>query len=424
MKNKPLIIAVVAVLIVGLFFALSQSEKPKDVRTRASTASTTLSFTPVSTGTSPINKQVGDSVSLDMMIDPGNNLISLVRIQVRYDPTKLAISTTNPFTINTEAFPIKVEGPVLADGLLSETLSVGIDGSKVIQTKAKVGTVNFTAIGGTSGTSTLVSFTNLTQAMSTGSGDNSYQSVLASTTPATIVIGGSSNVTPTIPVNPSITVNPSVTLNPSITLNPSVTLNPSSNPLTTVSFTILLHGVGSSGDNANPKSSSLSNKSPLHPQRKLEVEISDINNKSIANATGALNYEQQSGSFKGSIALPKNIAKGKYSIKVKTPRYLRKKIPGVFEINPGKDNKITQVDLVAGNTNSDNTLDILDYNAYLNCGYGALNPLPVEDANSLFNKKVCQAHKPPENVDTDDNGIIDSADYNLFLRELSVKSGD
>jgi hypothetical protein len=69
-------------------------------------------------------------------------------------------------------------------------------------------------------------------------------------------------------------------------------------------------------------------------------------------------------------------------------------------------------------------LDILDYNAFLDCGYGVLSPLPVDDANSVFNKTVCQAHRPAENIDIDDNGIVESADYNLFLRELSVHSGD
>ncbi len=431
MQNKPLIITLVILLIVGLFFTLSQSEKPQETRSRAATASTTLSFTPISTGTSPINKQVGDTLALDMMVDPGTNLISLIRFQIRYDPTKLAISPTNPFTINTEAFPAKIEGPILASGLLSETVSIGADGTKAIQAKVKVGTVNFTAIDGTSGTSTIVSFTNLTQALSIGFGDNAYQSVLASTTPATIVIGGNSSVTPTTGLNPSISITPITSVTPATTGNPcsgiscpTTTVSPSGSQLTTASFTILLHGVGTTGDNANPKNGSLSNKSPLHPQRNLEVSVSDINNKSIANISGAINYDRQSGSFKGSIALPRNITKGKYSIKVKTPRYLRKKIPGAFELTPNKDNRIDAVDLVAGDISGDNTLNILDYNGYLNCGYGAVEPLPINDANSLFNKKACQAHKPAENVDTDDNGIVDSADYNLFLRELSVKSGD
>ncbi|HVF69229.1 MAG TPA: cohesin domain-containing protein, partial [Xanthomonadales bacterium] len=367
---------------------------------------------------SPINKQVGDTVALNMMVDPGVNMVSSIKFQVKYDPTKLTISTTNPFTLNTEAFPAILEGPILASGLLGETVSIGADGTKAIQAKVKVGTVNFTAAGSTNGTSTLVSFTNLTQAVSIGPNDNAYQSVLASTTPATIVIGGSSNATPTIG-GPPITITPPVTPPPTVTVTPPV-----GGSLTTASFTILLHGIGSTGDNPNPQNGSLSNKTPLHPQRRLEVQLSDINNRLVASASGAINYDSPSGAFKGSIALAKNITKGKYSIKVKTPRYLRKRIPGIFEITPNKDNQITDIDLVAGDTNNDNSLDILDYNAYLDCGYGSLDPLPVDDANSLFNKKVCQAHVPSENIDTDDNGIVDSADYNLFLRELSVQSGD
>ncbi len=115
---------------------------------------------------------------------------------------------------------------------------------------------------------------------------------------------------------------------------------------------------------------------------------------------------------------------GNYSVKVKTDRYLRKLVPGAQKIALLKDNSITQVALVAGDTNGDNLVNILDYNAFIDCGYGALNPLPLDDANSIFNKRVCQVHTPAINIDVNDNGIIDSTDYNLFLRELSVQSGD
>lgn len=416
-------------VLASLPFMLSLLKKPQEIRSRAANASTTLTFAPESTGTNPINKKIGEAVSLDMMVDPGTNLVSSIKFQIKYDPSKLAISTTNPFTINTEVFPSKLEGPVLASGLLGETVSIGADGTKAIQVKAKVGTVNFTAIEGTNGTSTLVSFTQLTQVVSSGPNDNSYQSVLASTTPATIVIGGSSNITPTNNTTPGVTgiTTPAVTGDPCTgTACPTTTVTaaPTDTALTTVSFTILLHGIGSTGDNPNPRNGSLSNKSPLHPQRQLQVQISDINNQPVGSTSGAINFDAGSGSFKGSIGFPKNIAKGKYSIKVKTPRYLRKRIPGIFEIVTGKDNRITEVDLVAGDTNGDNALDILDYAAYLDCGYGQLEPLPVDDDNSFFNKSICKAHAPTENIDTDDNGIVDSADYNLFLRELSVQSGD
>lgn len=407
MKNKSFLIALIVLLLVGTYFTLTQSKKPQEVRSRAATASTTLSFNPVSTGTNPIQKQVGETIALDMMVDPGSNHVSFVKFQVKYDPTKLALSTTNPFTVNTEALPINVEGPITGSGLLGQSLSIGADPTKVIQAKTKVGTVNFTTIGGTNGTSTIVSFTSITQALSAGPNDNSYQSVLQSTTPATIIIGGNSQAT-TAP-NPSQGV--------SITPGPT-------GAETTVTFDLLLHGVGAAGDNPNPSGSSLSNKSPIHPQRKLSVQILDDSNKLVSSASGAVNYDAQSGSFKGSIAFAQAINEGNYIIKVQTPRYLRKRIQGVQKITPLRDNNMPRTDMVAGDTNGDNTLDILDYNGFLNCGYGVLDPLPIGDPNSEFNKQVCKAHKQAENIDVDDNGIIDSADYNLFLRELSVQSGD
>jgi hypothetical protein len=150
----------------------------------------------------------------------------------------------------------------------------------------------------------------------------------------------------------------------------------------------------------------------------------DTSNKLVASISGAINYDAQSGTFKGSVDLGSNIKEANYSLKVKTDRYLRKLIPGAQKIKPFEDNPITQVALVAGDTNGDNLVNILDYGAFLDCGYGSLNPLPIDDANSIFNKNVCQIHSPAENVDIDDNGIVDSTDYNLFLRELSVENGD
>lgn len=411
MKNKPLIALLFVVFLIGLFLTLSQNRRPQEIRSRAATASTTLSFEPVSTGTNPIQKQVGDTISLDMIVEPGTNHVSFIKFQLRYDPTKLALSTTNPFTINSQAFPINIEGPILGAGLIGESVSIGADPTKVIQTKTKVGTVNFTAIGGTNGTTTLVSFTNLTQALSAGPNDNSYQSVLSSTTPATIIVSGSSNVTP------------SVVVDSCPDFCPTVTAGPTGNR-TTVTFDLLLHGVGSAGDNPNPRGASLSNKNPIHPQRKLDVLIYNSNNQLVSSASGAINYDAGSGSFKGSIPFNAGLKEGDYSVKVKTPRYLRKLVEGIQQITPNKDNRMPRTELVTGDTNTDNFLDILDYNAFLDCGYGVLNPLPIDDANSLFNKKACQAHTPAINIDINDDGIVDSTDYNLFLRELSVQNGD
>ncbi|HSW48492.1 MAG TPA: hypothetical protein VLG67_05430 [Candidatus Saccharimonadales bacterium] len=399
-------------LFLGFFFALllitgltvGNLKKPQNTKSHAASGSTTLVLTPAT-----VSKQIGDAFDLDLMVNPGTNLVSFIKFQIAFDSTKVAFVATNPFTLNSAEFPIKVEGPVINAESIGESVSVGADPTKVIQKTTKVGTLHFTALSNTNGTPATISFTSLTQALSAGASDSARISVLSGTTPATITIGGSSQITPSTTPN----------------LTPTLTPEPTGNDkASTATFTILLHGVGAGGDNPNPGGNSLSNKSPLHPQRDLQVLLFDTSNKLVASISGAINFDAGSGAFKGSVDLGSNIKKGNYSVKVKTDRYLRKLIPGAQEITPLKDNPITQVSLVAGDTNGDNLVNILDYAAFLDCGYGALNPLPVDDANSIFNKNVCQIHTPAVNIDIDDNGIVDSADYNLFLRELSVENGD
>jgi hypothetical protein len=414
-KKKFFLLAFLAVLIASIPFTISILKTPQDPRSRAQYAgSAKLSFEPESSTTSPIQKSIGETVAIDMILDPGTELVSFVKFQIAFDPTKLTLDTDNPFTINNDAFPVKVEGPIVTNNSLGQSLSVGADGTKVIQNKTKIGTVNFRAIGGTGSAVTTVSFNNITQVLSGGSDDGYKTNVLATTTPSYIAIGGTDNLSPTISINPCLQSCPSITPGSSITPDPNQT---------TISFDLLLHGVGAAGDNPNPTGNSLSNKTPLHPQRQLTVEILNSANQPVATSAGAINYDVQAGSFKGSIAFNQAVD-GQYTIKVKTPRYLRKRIAGVQTIKPRQDNRITRTDLIAGDTNGDNFLDVRDYNSFLDCGYGALDPLPIADNNSLFNKAACQNHKPPENIDINDDGIVDSTDYNLFLRELSVQNGD
>ncbi len=399
-QKKALILGSLLVLALSIPITVRFLQPRQEIRSKAA-GSTKLSFTPVSTATAPLQKNVGDTIALDMMVDPGTNLVTFIRFQLQYDPTKLEIVQPDPFTINASAFPQKIEGPVLGSGTVAESLSVGSDPTKAIQAVTKVGTVNFKAIAGTGGAPTTVTYTTLTQALSSGANDQAGENVLSTTTPATIIIEGGTAATPSGTVTPEPT---------------SVT--------TSISLDLLLHGVGAAGDNPNPKGNDLSNKNPLHPQRDVDVIIIDNTNQVIATQAGAILYDNGNGSFTGKIDLGTSFPTGNYNIKVKTDRYLRKLVPGIQTITNLKDNKIPQIDVVAGDINDDNILNVLDYNAFLDCGYGEINPIPMIDPNSTFNKQPCQVHKPVINVDVDDNGVVDSPDYNLFLRELSVQNGD
>lgn len=398
-QKKALILGSLLVLALSIPLTVRVLQPQQEIRSKAA-GSTKLSFTPASSATAPLQKNVGDTIALDMMVDPGTNLVTFIRFQLQYDPTKLEIVQSDPFTINMTAFPQKIEGPVLGSGTIAESLSVGSDPTKAIQQVTKVGTVNFKAIGGTGGAPTTVTYTALTQALSSGANDQAGENVLSTTTPATIVIAGG-------------------------TATPSGSVTPEPTSITTsLSLDLLLHGVGAAGDNPNPRGNDLSNKNPLHPQRDVDIIIIDSTNQVIATQAGAILYDNGDGSFKGKVDLGTSFPTGNYNIKIKTDRYLRKLVPGIQTITNLKDNKIPQIDVVAGDVNDDNILNVLDYNAFLDCGYGEINPIPMIDPNSTFNKQPCQVHKPVINVDVDDNGVVDSPDYNLFLRELSVQNGD
>ncbi len=398
-KKKVILGVALFALLISIPLTVSVLSKQQNDNSHAA-AGASLAFTPSSSTSAPIQSSVGNTIDLDMYVDPGTSNVTFVRYQISYDPTKVQLVAANPVTLNSTAFT-NVEGPVINSGTLAQSVSIGADPTKVITQKTKVATLHFTAVGGTNGTTTTISFGALSQALSSGANDQANQNVLSTTTPAVITISGTGTITGT----------------PSTAPIPTVTG-------TAINFSLLLHGVGSAGDNPNPGASDLSNKSPLHPQRNLIIQVADTNNQIVASSSAPVTYDAASGMFLGAVGLPSTLASGNYSIKIQTDRYLRKLVPGIQQIVMGQATQIPPVQMIAGDTNNDNVLNVLDYNALLDCGYGDLNPLPMNDPNSTFNSKACQAHTPAVDVDINDDGIINSVDYNLFLRELSVQNGD
>jgi hypothetical protein len=399
-NKKNVFLGIVAILALSVPLTISILQQQQETRSKAA-ASTTLEFTPSTTVGNPLVKQIGDTISLDLMVTPGTNLVTFVKFQLTYDATKLQPITPDPFTRNTVSFQSQ-DGPVVNAGTLTASVSVGSDVTKAIQQSTKVGTIQFKAISATNGAPTMITFGSASQALSVGNNDQASENVLSTTTPAAILI------------------------NSSATPSGSITPKPTATGESPLSFKLLLHGIGSAGDNPNPNGSELSNKNPLHPQRNLHVELYDTENNLVTSASGALslNYDEGDGAFLGSLDLGPGIKDGNYNLKVKTDRYLRKRVASIIQIKNGSETHVPETELVAGDINSDNALNVIDYNALLDCGYGDLSPLPLADPNAVYNTPECQAHNPPELVDLDDNGTINSFDYNLFIRELSVQNGD
>jgi hypothetical protein len=404
MNKKIIIFVLMGIILMTIPLTLFITKRRQQTRSSAN-ASTSLSFTPDSTISTPIQKNIGDSVSIDIMVNPASNLVTFVKFQIQYDQTKLALANSNAFVPNIDAFPNTIEGPLIRSNTLAASVSIGSDPAKAVLTATRIGTLNFKAVGATGGTPTQIKYTAITQVLSAGSRDQASENILSTTIPANIEI------------NVPITITPTST--PSATTTPGPTLTS-----TTLKLDMLLHGVGSAGDNPNPDSS-LSNKNPLHPQRNVDVIVIDSNNQIVKNTSGSIIYDADQGNFTGIIDLGPTVRTGNYNIKIKSDKYLRKLVPGIVDIKTSQENTISQTALVAGDVKTDNVLNVLDYNILLDCGYGVIDPLPLADPNAAYNTNNCKSHELFRiNTDLDDNGIINSPDYNLFLRELSVQNGD
>ncbi len=223
---------------------------------------------------------------------------------------------------------------------------------------------------------------------------------------------GSLSQSPIQPLSGGVTNTPiPPTPTPHPTNTPTPTPIPTSTPVpvnTILSLpTLLLHGIGNGGDSVNPTSSG--NMNPLTPQRTLTVEVYNASNQLVTTQTGTVTYSPSTGAFSGSINLGQ-LPTGPYLVKIKTDKYLKKQLAGIISLTQGQTTVTPTTSLIAGDINGDNTLNILDYNILLGCYSDFLPP-----TNCPGNSKA--------ESDLTDDGNVNASDYNLFLRELSVQTG-
>lgn len=488
-KNRVILFLVLPILLAVLALTIFVLGQQQQTRSKAN-KSTTLSLSP-----SSIHTGVNTTFTLDVMLDPGEDIVSYVKLAISYNPNFLLPMSPVAFTPNTQAFPTTLEGPVIVDNTLRASLSIGADKTKVITRPVRVGTLTFRAIAKTT-TPSLITFGTGNEVLSTSPDDAARENVLANTVPAHVsveniidhvfiqppllkppdvsaIAGGdtihlsalaydSSNVpifsgvtyqwglssqqsvgtlttttgtiTDFVPLNAgtgdlyviatqngtSITKGISVRV-----LTPSPTPQPTTPDGTTLLLYLKLHGIWPSGDNTKPQNLS-SNRNPLNPTRHVNIAILDQNGQHVSGSpfTTTVTYDSRIGIFLGELNLGPQVQNGIYLVRMKTDRYLRKLVPGVQQFTKGTVINIPLITLIAGDIYNDNTLTILDYNILRDCGYTSIDLLPMDNPASSFHNPACQAHSERSSADLDDNGIINSFDYNLFLRNLLVQNGD
>jgi hypothetical protein len=402
----PVVVLSGILLALSISFTMYLIKQPQDTRSRAS-ASTTLSFDPSSPFSNPILKSVGDTVPLDIIINPGTNLVSFVKLQISYDPTKFTLDS-NPFVTNIAAFPLTIEGPITGNGLLSISVSIGSDPSKVIRTTTKLGTINLKAIAPTTNNPTQVYFSGATQVLSSGQSEQAGENVLSNTIPAFINI---------LPTAPTLTPTKSPTPTPSPTNVPTPTKTPTPTPIqppgsTFLTLTIYQHGIWNSGDNTNPTQTDLSNKNPARKTINAYTELYNSSNQLMGVWTAPVTYSNITGNYKGQAEIDPAtpLTSGQYTVRIKTDYHLKKSIQGFLNITANQTNIIPEVTLITGDANNDNNLSILDYNILLDCYSDLASAQSCNSANKIA-------------ADFNDDAKVNQIDYNLFIREITTLPG-
>ncbi|MBA3723703.1 MAG: alpha/beta hydrolase fold domain-containing protein [Candidatus Levybacteria bacterium] len=402
MRKKAIVIGGgFAVMLMGVILAVSLTQQQQETRSRAASGSATLAITPDSTTENPVTTQVGNPVSVDIILTPGQTQVSLVTFDILYDASVLQ-ANMGTIVLNNTAFPVTVEGPIAESGKLAVTVSIGSDPVNAIKVPTKVGTLTFTAIAPTA-SATNVTFGPLTKVLSVGASDDNVN-VLTGTTPGYIVVQAGPTSTPT--PTPGIDPFPTTIATPSPTLTAAPTVDPRA---TILDLTLLLHGIGTGGDNA--KATAGGNPQPNRTQRTVTVNIINSNNKVVGTKTGTVTYNPLAGTFTGKIDAGVGLASGSYTVKIKTDPYLKTLVPGIQKLTAGQVNTLPATTLISGDINKDNSINILDYNILSGC-YSDLQPAKsCTAANTIL-------------ADLTDDGKINQFDYNLFLRELTNRSGE
>lgn len=235
--KKLLLIGFIAVLLAFIPLTVSVLKNTTLTESEAKKA-TTLCFTLTDSNTclastTPVQKNIGDIIPLDIYLNPGGeNSIVVATISVNYDQTKLTADPSQGTGLGiimaqtsataTQGFTQPLVDASYTQGNASITLTVGTDALKAITTKTKIATITLKALAATTGTGTPITFDdNKSNATST---IDPEVNVLASTEPALIQIASAvtPTATPTVP-QPTGTVTPT----------PTGTITPNQIPLCT-----------------------------------------------------------------------------------------------------------------------------------------------------------------------------------------------
>lgn len=296
--------------------------------------STSLFFIPNTEPDKPLLTKPGDSIKLDVFMNPGTNLPFVTKLNIKYDPLVFEADNKS-IIIDKKSFRKILEGPSVTDGNISLSLSTGSNPANVIRNITKIGTLILKVKSSTGGKVSELGFGKGTMILSVNESDLPGENVLEATLPAYIKVltGLKSHDRP----NKGI-----------------------------LNLKVFLDGIG---DNPEKRLNGkiVNNHAPRHPDRKVEVTIFNKSFEKIMELPGLISYDSNMGFFKGIAFITESIPDGKYYIKLRVAGYADKVTDSAQKISYGRENSIETFVMKTGDINFDNSINIADYNIMRNC---------------------------------------------------------
>lgn len=239
---KKLLLIFVSLLLLGAIpvgiFLVGQNQ---EIRKRAAPA-TTLAITPAT-----VRKNIGDTFSMEVVIDTGENQVVAAELHLVYDPTKLEMETVS----NGPLFP-----NILASGTVEAgTASITVGASDVKQPIKGTGTVAVIRLKGLAKTDSPTAIKLASNTFVGGLGEGSAN-VLTGTTPATVTIlqqQEQPTVSPTMTPAPQATESASSMISPTLTPTPIPTASAQTSPTGTPSASLAIVSPTDEGTTTNDK---------------------------------------------------------------------------------------------------------------------------------------------------------------------------
>lgn len=150
--NKFFIFGVLFLLLISIpLTVFILKTRVMETRSRAE-ATSTLIFNPTTKSAT-----VGQDFTVDIMLDPGKNMVGTVKVSLTFDPTKLSIEGADKIQPSA-AFPVQPQNPTISSGSATFTVDTGGNATQAIQTITKVATISFKPLEATNGQPTFISF--------------------------------------------------------------------------------------------------------------------------------------------------------------------------------------------------------------------------------------------------------------------------